>query len=55
MFRFGNAVLGSKPGHPCWPDLLKNLFANAGLSTIEENRIEAIKGPEGLTDFCAVQ
>lgn len=51
VFRLGNAILGSVPGHAFWSDFVEHLFADSGLSAIQENRVEATTGPEGLTDF----
>jgi len=51
IFRLGNAVLGSEPGHPFWDDFIAKIFGEGRIADLAESRIEAVTGPEGLTEF----
>jgi len=51
LFRLGNAVMGSEPGHRFWADFLERIFSQVGLDSLAESNIEKTTGPEGLTDF----
>jgi mannosyltransferase OCH1-like enzyme len=50
-FRLGNAVMGSKPGHPFWTDFIEHIFSTVGLIDLAESKIEDVTGPDGLTRF----
>lgn len=50
-FRLGNAVMGSEPGHPFWRAFLEHIFTGGRAQGISEGEIEAVTGPEGLTEF----
>lgn len=47
----GNAVFGSEPKIEFWKDFIDYLFQDSEISQLQENRIEKVTGPEGLTKF----
>lgn len=51
IFRLGNAVFGSEQRHPFWKDFIDYIFQSSELTSLKENRIEKVTGPEGLTEF----
>jgi mannosyltransferase OCH1-like enzyme len=50
-FRIGNAVLASEPGHEFWKSFLADLFLSSNLENLQEEFVEKVTGPEGLTGF----
>ncbi|RXR08460.1 glycosyltransferase family 32 protein [Pseudoxanthomonas composti] len=51
-FKIGNAVFGSRPGHPFWAAFIEHVFTAHAPDTLEDHRkIPMISGPRGMTVF----
>jgi mannosyltransferase OCH1-like enzyme len=51
LFRLGNAIFGSEPGHAFWNDFLEQIFSSGRLADLSESSIEKTTGPEALTKW----
>ncbi|KAB7762618.1 glycosyltransferase family 32 protein [Xanthomonas maliensis] len=52
VFKIGNAVFGSEPGHPFWAAFIEHIFTAHAPQALEDHRqIPMISGPRGLTRF----
>jgi mannosyltransferase OCH1-like enzyme len=51
LFRLGNSVMCSEPGHPFWTDLIEHIFSDVRVIDLAESKIEKATGPEALTEF----
>lgn len=51
-FKIGNAVMGSRAGHPFWSDFITHLFTAHQPEAIRDHRvIPDLSGPSGMTTF----
>jgi len=46
-----NSILASEKGHPFWRAFIEYLFSNDNLKSLEENAVEGLTGPLGLSRF----